>query len=246
MQTIKRLTILDYGLFQVNENQRIIGILGYLLQTHDGTNILVDTGFPAKYAINTEKATLEDGLETFGQVLQLTEDNLPKQQLSLCDLKPEDIDILVLTHTHIDHVGAMNDFPQAQMVIGKAERDLPHPLYWNDRSPIQWRDDLTYQCIEADTNLCAGVRLLTTPGHSPGHLSLLVHLPETGTVLLTGDAISRPAEIDEGFASSWDANQAQASANRIMQIAHHEQAMVIYGHDPEQWEQLRKAPNFYK
>ncbi|MBV7329793.1 MBL fold metallo-hydrolase [Chloroflexi bacterium TSY] len=98
--TIARLYILDFGLFQVHSNGRIIGIQGYLIQTHTGTNILVDTGFPAKYADDTEMASEEDELGDFGHVLRLTKDNLPLAQLARCGLKPSDIDILIMSHTH--------------------------------------------------------------------------------------------------------------------------------------------------
>ncbi len=249
-ETIKRLYILDFGLFQVTADDgddargRVIGIPGYLLQTHDGQNILVDTGFPKKYAVNTAQATLEDGLETFGRVLTLTAENLPPAQLARAGLTPSDIDILIMTHTDIDHVGGIGDFPQAPIVIAAAERAFPAPRYWNDRSPISWPEN-DYQIISEDTALCPGVTLLMTPGHAPGHLSLLVRLPETGLVLLSGDAISRPAELEEGFGGVWDDKLAQASAAKLVTIAQRAQAMIIYGHDPEQWPNLRKAPDFY-
>lgn len=243
--TIRRLYVLDFGLFQVHENQRVIGIPGFLIQTHDGQNILVDTGFPARYAQDAEGATLEDGLDSFGRVLHLDQQNLPQGQLSLIGLETNDIHTLVMTHTDIDHVGGIAGFPQATMVIGRRERALPQPRYFGDRSPIPWPDRESDQLVEGDRALCAGVALLDTPGHSPGHLSLLVRLPQTGTVLITGDAISRPAELEEGFGGAWDPDQARSSAERLMAIAQREKAMIIYGHDPVQWGSLRKAPGFY-
>ena len=98
---LKRLYILDFGLFQVHENGRFIGIPGYLLQTDDGRNILVDTGFPAAYARNAEQATRDDGLGSFGRVVSLTEENLPAGQLGKLGLTKADIDLLVLTHSDI-------------------------------------------------------------------------------------------------------------------------------------------------
>ncbi len=242
--TVKRLYILDYGLFQVHANGRVIGIIGYLIQTQDGHNILVDTGFPAKYANDVEQATLEDRLNEFGRVLSLTHENLPAAQLAKIGLKPEDIDLLVMTHTHIDHVGGIADFPHAPLVISQAERDLDQPLYWGNVRPMEW-PDVEYQIVEGDTELRPGVCLFFTPGHAPGQLSLLVNLPETGKVLLTSDAISRPAEIDEKFDTARDPEQAIASAEKLMAIAEQEDAFIIYGHDPAQWETLRKAPEFY-
>ena len=243
MDTVERLYILDFGLFQVHQNNRVIGIPGYLIQTYDGQNILVDTGFHPKYVEDAEAATLEDGLESFGRIVSLTADNLPAAQLAKLDLTPSDIDSLVMTHTDIDHVGGIGDFPQAPIVIHADERAFPTPRYWNNRSPIPW-PEAEYQLIDTDCELCPGVTLLSTPGHAPGHLSLLVRLP-TGNVLLIGDAISRPGELEEGFGGSWDEAQAQASADKLMAIAAQEDAFVIYGHDPEQWTALKKAPNYY-
>jgi N-acyl homoserine lactone hydrolase len=244
MTPIKRLYILDFGLFQVHENGRIIGIPGYLIQTQDGRNILVDTGFPAKYAADAEQATLEDGLNSFGHVLKLTHDNLPAGQLAKIGLAPGDIDTVVLTHSDIDHVGNIGDFPQAKLVVHADERAYKRPRYWNGRSPLTWPSNKT-QLIHEDAELYPGIMLLSTPGHAPGHLSLLLRLPDTGPVLLIADAISRPSELQEGFGGAWNHDLARVSADKLMAIAERENAFVIYGHDPEQWPILRKAPNFY-
>ncbi|MCA9962708.1 MAG: hypothetical protein KC423_00640 [Anaerolineales bacterium] len=67
----------------------------------------------------------------------------------------------------------------------------------------------------------------------------------TGFVLLTGDVISRPAELVEGFSGAVNPAQARANAKRLMAIAQQHNAFVIYGHDPEQWLTLRKTPAFY-
>jgi N-acyl homoserine lactone hydrolase len=239
------LYILDFGLFQVHENGRIIGIPGYLIQTHDGQNILVDTGFPAKYAEDAEQATREDGLDIFGRVLKLTQDNLPAGQLAKIGLTSADIDTLVMTHSDIDHVGGIGNFHQATLVIHADERAYEQPRYWHGRSPLFWPDNKT-QLIHEDTDLCPGVTLLSTPGHAPGHLSLLLRLPEAGNVLLIADAISRPSELQEGFSGAWDHDLAHASADKLMALAQAQKAFIIYGHDPQQWPTLKKAPEFYR
>nr|NIO13379.1 MBL fold metallo-hydrolase [Xanthomonadales bacterium] len=238
--TIHRLYVLDYGLFQVHDDGRVIGVPGYLIQTQAGLNVLVDTGFPAWYADDPARASRADGLESFGRVLRLDHSNLPAAQLARIGLETGDIGLLVLTHTDIDHVGGIAEFPQATIVLGQAERLLARPRYFGDRSPIAWPDNVQYRVVHEDTALCPGVALLSTPGHSPGHLSLLVRLPETGAVLLAGDAISRPAELEEGFADAWDPERAQASAERLMATARREGALIIYGHDPAQWNRLRR------
>ena len=240
---VERLYVLDFGLFAVHENGRQIGIPGYLIQTKRGENLLVDTGFPAKYAHDAEQATVEDQLDRFGQVLHLTHDNLPPAQLARIGLTPSDITQLILTHGDIDHVGGIADFPHAPLIVGAAERAMPRPRYFATQ-PITW-PDVPYQLIAEESELLPGLTLLPTPGHSPGHLSLLVQLPQTGAVLLTADAISRPAEFVEGFGGAWDAALARQSAERLMTLAQAHHAFVIYGHDPQQWGTLRKAPLFY-
>lgn len=239
------LYVLDYGLFRVHANGRIIGICGFLIRTDAGENILVDTGFPAKYARDKEAATQEDRLFEFGEVVKCGPENLPAAQLSRIGLGTDDITLHIVTHSHIDHVGGLHDFPGAPILISATERALPRPLYWGQVQPLEWPDQ-DYLLVDGDLDLGPGLRVLSVPGHAPGQLALWVDLAETGPVLLTSDAISRPAEIDEKFAGSWDEPAAIASAERLMQLADERDAFVIYGHSPEQWSELRKAPDGYR
>ncbi|GFE49511.1 MBL fold metallo-hydrolase [Roseobacter cerasinus] len=240
----RRLAVLDYGLFQVHETSRIIGICGYLIQTDAGENILIDTGFPAKYASNAAAASAEDGLDPFGRVLSLSPKNLAPAQLALLGLTAADITLMIQSHTHIDHVGFLHGFPDATLLIAAAERALLRPIYWPGKEAMTWPDQDEI-LIEGDTELGPGFDVYLVPGHTPGQLAFCVTLPDTGAVVLTSDAISRPEEIDEGCAGAWDVEAAKASAHRLMQIAQDRQAMVIYGHCPKQWPELRKAPDFY-
>lgn len=236
------LAILDFGLFRVHANGRVIGIPGYLIQTAKGRHILVDTGFPPAYAADAAEASSRDGLGSFGEILRLTGANLPEGQLATLGLTPSDIGLVVLTHGDIDHVGSLDHFTHAPVLIGAAERALPRPRYFGAVQPVEWPDG-DYVTINADTPLCAGLTLLSSPGHSPGHLSLILDLAETGRVVLTADAISRPSEPDEGMKDSWDEALALAQARRLIAMA--EGGMLVYGHCPEQWPGLRKAPDGY-
>lgn len=238
------LTVLDYGLFRVHSNGRVIGICGFLIRTDADEAILVDTGFPAKYAYDIAASSTEDRLGAFGEVLALTPENLPEAQLRKCGLAPGDVDLLVLTHSHIDHVGGINGFPQAPIMLSEPEHALERPLYWGAVRPMEW-PPRKYLIVAEDTQIGPGLRVMVTPGHVPGQLSLLVELPETGAVLLTSDAISRPAEIDEGFSGAPDPEAARASAARLMALAEEKDAFIIYGHHPEQWGTLRKAPAYF-
>lgn len=238
------LAVLDYGLFRVHADGRVIGICGFLIRTAAGKNILVDTGFPQKYADDTVGASAEDGLGAFGEVLSLTPDNLPDGQLRKLGLAKTDIDLLIITHSHIDHVGGIADFPGVPILIAAAERALPKPLYWGQIRPIDW-PDAEYLLVHDDFDLLSGLRVLLAPGHTLGQLALLITLPETGPVLLTGDAISRPAEIAEGYLTDADPKLSLATAARLLDLAAKAGAFVIYGHAPDQWPVLRKAPAVY-
>lgn len=238
------LHVLDYGLFKVHANGRVIGICGFLIQTDAGESVLVDTGFPQKYAEDKAAATEEDRLYEFGEVLECGLVNMPAPQLALAGITPDQIDLHILTHTHIDHVGGLGNFPQAPILVSGEERRLPRPLYWGKVQPLEWPDQ-DYLVIEDDVEIGPGFRVLTSPGHAPGQLALMLDLPETGSVLLTSDAISRAAEIEEKFAGSWDEAKAIASAERLMSLAKDTKALVIYGHSPEQWPTLRKSPEAY-
>ena len=132
-----RLAILDYGLFEIYQNGRQIGIQGYLIQTAD-RNILVDTGFHADYTADPFGVALSDGLGKFGRLLDYRADQNPHDQLALLGLTNIDITDLVITHGHVDHVGRIAEFPNARLWVSQRERSLPTPSYWDGRSRVQW------------------------------------------------------------------------------------------------------------
>ncbi len=242
----QRLYVLDFGLFQVHENGRIIGIPGYCVETDGDERILVDTGFPPWYRDDAEAASLEDGLGEFGRILKLEPEHFPEAQLEKMGLQPADITHLVVTHGDIDHVGFIHQFVHATIVMGAAERAAGPPRYFGGKSRMSWPENATYRLIDEDTQIAPGVRVLPTPGHSAGHVSLRVRLPNTETVILAGDAINREEELETGLNSGGsDQALALASTRRLVEMARAEKAFLIYGHDPEQWPTLRKAPDFY-
>ncbi|MEM6729168.1 MAG: MBL fold metallo-hydrolase, partial [Pseudomonadota bacterium] len=173
------------------------------------------------------------------RVLSLTEANLPRAQLALCGV--ERPDVLIITHTHIDHIGGLFDFEGVPTVISAPERALPRPLYWTGGQPWDWpaRD---WRVLDGDGPLGPGFDAYLCPGHAPGQLAFRIALPETGSVLWCSDAISRPSELAERFEGSWDAAQALCHAKRLLALDHD---FIIYGHGPEQWQELEKAPHCY-
>ncbi|MDN5786145.1 MBL fold metallo-hydrolase [Pseudorhodobacter sp.] len=240
----KRFAMLDYGLFEVHAGPRTIGICGAVVETDAGEVVLIDTGFPEKYAHDPEAATIEDALGSFGRVLSITPENMPKPQLAKLGLTPADITLMIQSHTHIDHLGHMGGFPGVPILIAAAERALPRPLYWSGKQPMEW-PDADYHMVTEDFVLGPDFEVLFCPGHAPGQLAFMLRLPETGWLLFTSDAISRASEIDERFAGSWDEAQAIHHGARLMELARERDATVIYGHSPQQWPGLKKAPEWF-
>lgn len=224
---------------------------GFLIELADGRRVLVDNG-PNRRHIR--EPMYEYAGTDFGEHLkpQLTNDDDPVNRLAELGLDLGDIDILVLTHTHFDHAGNTADFAETEIVVHKDayefgrdrwERGIAGgiPEHAHDGSP------LNYLLIEGDAELAPGFTLLETPGHAPGHLSVLLDLSETGAVILAIDAIYSQVNLQrDNFQVAYDSDQARQSAERLVQLAEERDALLIYGHDPEQWETLRKAPEAYR
>ncbi|MGL5008875.1 MAG: MBL fold metallo-hydrolase [Paracoccaceae bacterium] len=234
------LHVLDLGTFAVNAG-RVIGIPAYLITTDQAEHLLIDTGFPDAYATDPIAAGRADGLAPFGQLQDFGQQHLITAQLALAGLNPADIHHLLLTHSHIDHVGGLPHFAHAQIIVGAEERALPRPLYWAGQHPMEW-PAARWLPVHEDTDIGPHLTVLHVPGHAPGQLALRFDLPQTGRVILTSDAISRPSEPGEGFADAHDPALASHHAARLMAM---HADLRIWGHCPDQWHALTRAPAFY-
>ncbi len=237
---LTRLTVLDFGLFDVGPGQRLIGIPGFLMETDRGARILVDTGFDPLYASDPDAALARDGLARFGRLVDFSAAQTLPGQLALLGLTPADINAVVLTHGHIDHVGGL-PMLTCPIYLTAAERAEPRPVYFGDARPIDW-PDVPYVLIETPTTIAQGITLLPTPGHTPGHLSLALTLPSGAALILAADAINRASEPDEGFPDADDPVTAARSAAELTAMAARLGAQVLYGHEPAQWPLWPKAP----
>lgn len=241
---LTRLFVLDFGLFDVGPGQRIIGIPGFLLETDQGARLLFDTGFPPDYASAPEATAARDGLGRFGAFVQFGPQNTAAGQLAVLGLTPAAISHVILSHGHIDHVGSLPLFAHAEIILTAIERQDPKPCYFYDMRPIDW-PEARYRRISGEVALCDGILLIPTPGHTAGHLSAQLTLPDGRQAILAADAINRISEAEEGFADAKDPARAMASYHHLMARAKASGAEVIYGHEPSQWPGLPKAPLAY-
>ncbi len=213
-----------------------IPIVCYLVQTGDGKNILIDSGLPE--IMPEEETDFENGQDVI-------------EQLASIGLKPDDIDTVISTHYDIDHAGRHAAFAKAQYIVQRLHHldAATNPRFAALRP--QWDQPIErVRLVDGDTELLPGLEVIDTSGHVPGHQSVLVRLPRAGAVLLTIDAVSfgkdfaRDAQDGD---SNPDAEAIRASTAKLLALVEREHiGLVIFGHDPEQWATLKKAPEFYE
>ena len=166
-------------------------------------------------------------------------------QLETLGVKPTDIQFVAVSHTHGDHIGNVELFPQAMLLVQKAEYDWPGP----NNTP-RFKPEHPVMKLDGDKDVFGdgSVTILATPGHTPGHQSLLVKLPKTGALVLSGDAVHFQANWDHRRvpANNVDQEQTKASMERIAGILAKEKATLWINHDKAQRDTLTMAPDFYE
>jgi N-acyl homoserine lactone hydrolase len=165
-------------------------------------------------------------------------------QLEQLGVKPSDIKYVAVSHTHPDHSGNVELFPQSMLLVQKAEYDWKLP---NGAPRFKPEHPVTKLDGDYDVFGDGSVRIISTPGHTPGHQSLLVKLPKTGALLLTGDAVHFKDNWDNRRvpANNTDNDQTNASMQRIADFLAKEQAKLWINHDKVQSDSLKYSPEYY-
>jgi N-acyl homoserine lactone hydrolase len=171
--------------------------------------------------------------------------------LAKLDVKPEQIKVIGISHYHADHTGQVASFPKATVMIGKGDWDAitaPTPATGVNFKPfegwIKGENKVEPLTLDKDVFGDGSVIILRTPGHTPGHSSLLVKLPQKGPVIISGDAM----HFHENFtafgvpAFNYDRAQTLASMERLKKIADNMKATVIIQHDARDIEKLPLYP----
>ncbi len=219
-----------------------IPVTCYLVKTTDAV-ILFDTGFSPRAL---------PGLLRTDPLARFTEADLLVHRLESVGLAPDSVDLVVLSHLHFDHAGGVSLFPKSELIIQQDEYAYAHypasfyaPLYYRknfDLPGYRWR------LIEGDVELVPGVTVLRSDGHTPGHQSLLVELPESGPILLAGDCCYWQEHIDRELVPGvvWNPTHALHSIKRLKTIARLVKGRIFPSHDPVFWQTVKQAPDCYR
>jgi N-acyl homoserine lactone hydrolase len=179
-----------------------------------------------------------------------------KGQLAEIGYKPSDITYLALSHYHYDHSANANQFAGSQWLVQKAERAMmfpdtpPQTPYFGAARYSALKNAKTI-VLDGDYDVFGdgSVMIISTPGHSPGHQSLLVKLAKTRPVLLSGDLYHYPAERTlknfTPFAALGDPEKEIASKAKVEALLKESGAKLWIQHDILANAELKKSPAYY-
>lgn len=213
--------------------------------------LLWDTGVP--------ESSLNDprGWSTLPKLIVYHLDKSITGQLAAIGLKPADIGRIAISHTHGDHIGNMGLFPNSTIVMQRAEYNWIHSANGPNDNVNQLMalarkllgTPKKLQLLDGDTDLFGdgSVTLLSTPGHTPGHQSLLVHLKNSGFIILSGDVVHLEENFEKNIVPSLNTDKAQsiASMARVRQLLATYNAKLFINHDKSETDKLRLLPAFY-
>src|SRR5437870_6671363 len=219
-----------------------IPVTCYLIRATD-TTILFDTGLSSRAV---------PGLLRTDPLARFADEDLLVHRLDSLALEPKDVDMVVLSHLHFDHAGGADLFTSSELVVQQDEYAYGHypaaffaSFYYRknfDLPGYRWR------LLDGDVELVPGVTVLRSDGHTPGHQSLLIELPETGPVILTGDACYWQEHADKERVPGvvWNPTLALHSLRKLKTIARLVRGRIFPGHDPAFWKTVKQAPDAYR
>jgi glyoxylase-like metal-dependent hydrolase (beta-lactamase superfamily II) len=148
-------------------------------------------------------------------------------------IAPGDVTAIANSHLHFDHCGQNAAFPGRPIHVQAAEYEAAHGIEY---TIPEWVDfpGARFQRLSGEAELLPGLRLVPTPGHTPGHQSLLVDAAG-GRTIVVGQALYTRAEWDgsddpaaSGLDGAWDAERYRASVALLRAL---EPDAVLFGHD---------------
>ena len=224
-------------------------ILAYLIETTNG-RILYDVGcdFNKIAEEDKRKRFYEHEGFPFGPPSMSEQQRLPNRLAEL-GLQKEDVDVIFCGHLHFDHAGGLCEMCHAEVHVHKKELQaaaaLADDAYFKEDfdCPIKWR------IYEGEYELVPGVRAIETPGHTAGHMSMLIELPEGAPILLAGDAADLTENLEKEIAPGlcWRDDEAMAidSIRKLKRLADETGAELWPNHDMLFFESKNRFPGFF-
>lgn len=211
-----------------------------LVRTAEG-NILFDTGL---HPVHVRRPEATFGPQPDMHVVMDDEDAIVARLASV-GVRPEDVTVVVNSHLHFDHAGNNGAFPRATFIaqadhleFAKGNASFPG-VYWDV-------PELRYMPVSGRTRVARGVEAVPTPGHAPGHQSLVVDLRETGRVVLCGDAAFTRENLERGEIPAPDPDAARESLALIRSLVGDDLDRAFPSHDASAWRTWRHAPEVYR
>jgi N-acyl homoserine lactone hydrolase len=249
-------TLRGLGLLTPRSRFTPVPIPAFLVEHPGAGPVLIDTGLPAAAA--TEGAAVLGRMAGIAYRVEMEPQWAVTEQLRARGVDPFDVKVIVMTHMHYDHASAVADFPQATFVVdadewraarsggfttGYAPKLFDHAFDWRE---IDFDDPrvTSFATFGRTVDLFGdgAIHLLSTPGHSKGHLSVLLRLESGRELLLTADAAFARRTIDEELVPVLvdDVHRYRRSLREIRRyVEQTPSAEVICGHDAEGWPEVR-------
>jgi len=224
-------------------------ILAYLIETANG-RILYDVGCDySKIADpHRRRAYYENAEFPFGPP-QMTEEQRLPNRLAQLGLDPGDIDLVFIGHLHFDHGGGLCDMAHADIHVHTRELAAAHEPADGAYFADDFAGDYRWRLQSAEYDLVSGVRAIETPGHTAGHMSMLIELPKGPPILLAGDAADLCENLDDEVAPGlcWHDREdlALASIRKLKALAAETGARLWPNHDMAFYRRCRPFPEFY-
>ena len=216
-------------------------ILAYLIETKNG-RILYDVGCDYhKIKSPTQSAKYYNASLGFAAPTMLESQRLPNQ-LARLGLSISDIDLIFLSHLHFDHAGGLCDCGHVDVHVQADElkyaNNLDDMAYFDNEILQQ----ANWQIKTGEYDLCAGVSAISSPGHTAGHMSLIIEMPTGTPIILAGDAADLTENITDEIApgNCWQDNTELAikSIRKLKALAATENATLWPTHDIAFWQKI--------
>ncbi|MBI1398206.1 MAG: MBL fold metallo-hydrolase [Betaproteobacteria bacterium] len=214
-------------------------ILAYLVETPNG-RILYDVGCDySKVADPAKRARyFAPDAFTYGPP-EMDESQRLSAHLQRLGLAPADIDVVFLGHLHFDHAGGICDVPGCELHVQADELAAARAHADMAYFPDEFAAHYNFRTMRGEYDLTPGVRAVSTPGHTAGHMSLWVELGSGPPILLCGDAADLTENIEHEIAPGlcWKDRDdlALASIRKLKDLAKETGAQLWPNHDLAFW-----------